>query len=127
MASIPRILPILREPGRPPEAHSPLEDTYLERNLPVFKFCDALRRHSSTALVDIASTALIMAEPLGMHNTAGGLAINQLLKMKAKGQITLAQFLELTKEAEGFDEERPIEVDMGNEAAEAAAAALGRG
>ena len=45
---------------------------------------------------------------LGMDNPAGGLAINQLMKMKAKGLINLAQFLELTKDVEGFDEMRPI-------------------
>jgi hypothetical protein len=33
-----------------------------------------------------------MSEPLGMHNPAGGLAINQLMKMKARGFITLEQF-----------------------------------
>ena len=44
---------------------------------------------------------------LGMDNPAGGLAINQLLKMKAAGHINLATFLELTAELEGFVEERP--------------------
>ena len=43
------------------------------------------------------------AEVVGMDNPAGGLAINQLMKMKAQGLITLAQFLELTKDVEGFD------------------------
>ena len=52
-----------------------------------------------------------MSAPLGLDNPAGGLAINQLLKLKARGVITLAQFLEMTKEVEGFEEERPIEID----------------
>ena len=34
-----------------------------------------------------------------MENTASGLAIQQLLKMKAKDQISLGQFLELTKDS----------------------------
>ena len=51
-----------------------------------------------------------MSAPLGLDNPAGGLAINQLLKLKARGVITLAQFLEMTKEVEGFEEERPIEI-----------------
>ena len=46
-----------------------------------------------------------------MENPVGGLAINQLLKLKARGLITLAQFLEITQEVEGFVEERPIELD----------------
>ena len=52
-----------------------------------------------------------MSAPLGLDNPAGGLAINQRLKLKARGVITLAQFLEMTKEVEGFEEERPIEID----------------
>ena len=43
-----------------------------------------------------------------MENTESGLAVQQLLKMKAKGQISLAQFLELTKEVAGTTDELPI-------------------
>ena len=52
-----------------------------------------------------------------MFPPGGGLAINQLLKMKARGQISLAEFLELTKEVEGFEEERPVELDADEDAA----------
>jgi hypothetical protein len=38
----------------------------------------------------------------------GGLAINQLLKLKAKGLISTQQFLEMTADLEGSVEERPI-------------------
>ena len=37
-----------------------------------------------------------------------GLAVHQLLKMKARGLITMQQFLELTSEAAGQYEDRPI-------------------
>ena len=37
-----------------------------------------------------------------------GLALNQLLKMKAKGLLSLQDFLELTKDLAGTDPERPI-------------------
>ena len=57
-------------------------------------------------------------EPLGMDAPGGGLAINQLLKMKARGLISLADFLELTKDVEGFEEERPVEPDAAENAAE---------
>ena len=44
-----------------------------------------------------------------------GLAVNQLLKMKARGLITMEEFLELTAElaaeAAGSHEERPITLD----------------
>ena len=39
-----------------------------------------------------------------------GLAVNQLLKMKARGLITMEEFLELTAEAAG-SHERPITLD----------------
>ena len=40
----------------------------------------------------------------------GGLAINQLLKLKAKGLISTQQFLEMTADLEGSAEERPIDL-----------------
>ena len=40
---------------------------------------------------------------------AGGLAINQLLKLKARGLITTQQFLEVTADLEGSVVERPLE------------------
>ena len=40
-----------------------------------------------------------------------GLAVNQLLKMKARGLITMEEFLELTAEAAGSHEERLITLD----------------
>ena len=42
----------------------------------------------------------------------GGLAINQLLKLKAKGLISTQQFCKLTADMVGEDEERPIEVGI---------------
>ena len=39
-----------------------------------------------------------------------GLAINQLLKLKAKGLISTQQFLEMTADLEGSVEERPIDL-----------------
>eukprot|EP00966_Prymnesium_polylepis_P036232 840218-Prymnesium_polylepis.1 len=61
-------------------------------------------------------------DSLGMDNAGGGLAVNQLLKMKARGVITLEQFLELTKDIPGFVEDVPVELDAdaagGGEAAE---------
>lgn len=45
------------------------------------------------------------------HLANPGLAVAQLCKMKAKGLISLQQFLELTAEAAGQHEERPIELD----------------
>ena len=45
-----------------------------------------------------------MSAPLKKH-LVSGLAVQQLLKMKAKGQISLAQFLELTKEVAGTTDE----------------------
>ena len=38
----------------------------------------------------------------GMANLAGGLAINQLVKMRCAGQITMDKFLELTAGVDGF-------------------------
>lgn len=46
-----------------------------------------------------------------MGDTESGLAIAHLLKMKAKGHISLAKFLQLTAEVEGQHEERPITLD----------------
>eukprot|EP00966_Prymnesium_polylepis_P006817 157123-Prymnesium_polylepis.1 len=37
-----------------------------------------------------------------------GLPIGQLLKLKAQGHISLQQFLEMTAELEGMNEDRPI-------------------
>ena len=46
-----------------------------------------------------------------MDNPNGGLAINQLVKMKSAGTITLEQFLELTAGVEGFTSETPVVFD----------------
>ena len=40
----------------------------------------------------------------------GGLAICQLLKLKAKGLITTQQFLDMTADLEGSVEERPVDI-----------------
>ena len=45
------------------------------------------------------------------HLANPGMAIQQLLKMKARGDITLEQFLAFTAEAQGQHEERPIVLD----------------
>ena len=45
-----------------------------------------------------------------MANPAGGLAINQLVKMRCAGQITLDQFLELTAGVDGFVKDKPVEL-----------------
>ena len=42
----------------------------------------------------------------------GGLAINQLLKLKAKGLITTQQFLDMTADLEGSVEERPVVLSL---------------
>ena len=44
-------------------------------------------------------------------NPNGGLAINQLVKMKCAGKITLEQSLELTAGVEGFTSETPVVFD----------------
>jgi hypothetical protein len=44
----------------------------------------------------------------GMANPAGGLAINQLVKMRCAGQITMEQFLELTAGVDGFAKDDPV-------------------
>ena len=46
-----------------------------------------------------------------MDNPNGGLAINQLVKMKCAGKITLEQFLELTAGVDGFTSETPVVFD----------------
>ena len=43
-----------------------------------------------------------------MAKPAGGLAINQLIKMKCAGQISLEQFLALTAGTDGFTEDSPV-------------------
>ena len=48
-----------------------------------------------------------MADDLG----APGLAVNQLLKLKARGLISTQQFLEMTADLEGSVEERPIDLE----------------
>lgn len=53
----------------------------------------------------------VMSSVVGMYPPGVGLAVHQLLKMKAKGLIDLATFLQLTAEVEGFVEERPVELD----------------
>ena len=63
-----------------------------------------------------------MSTPIGMFAAGSGLAIHQLLKMKARGDIDLATFLQLTAEVEGFVEERPVELDS-DESGEGSAAA----
>ena len=45
------------------------------------------------------------------HLANSGLAVQHLLKMKARGTISFAQFLELTAKAAGQHEERPITLD----------------
>ena len=45
-----------------------------------------------------------------MANPAGGLAINQLVKMRCAGQITMDQFLELTAGVDGFVKDTPVEL-----------------
>ena len=50
-------------------------------------------------------------QPDYSHLANPGIAVQQLLKMKARGQITYQQFLELTAEAAGQHEERPITLD----------------
>jgi hypothetical protein len=46
----------------------------------------------------------------GMANPAGGLAINQLVKMRCAGQIKMDQFLELTAGVDGFVKDNPVEL-----------------
>eukprot|EP00966_Prymnesium_polylepis_P050934 1179094-Prymnesium_polylepis.1 len=57
------------------------------------------------------------------HLANPGIAVQQLLKMKARGVITMQQFLELTAEAAGQHEERPITLE-GTSAPAAAADAI---
>lgn len=49
-----------------------------------------------------------MSDPSPQDLALPGLALNQLLKMKAKGLLSLEQFLELTQDLVGTDPERPI-------------------